>query len=73
MNNCEKLNTCPFFTGQMRQMPAVSELLKTTYCLGDKSQCARYRVARAGLTVPGDLFPNDYERASQLLAGHSPG
>jgi len=67
MGNCEKLETCPFFTDQMKQMPAVAGLMKKTYCLDDKTQCARYRVSKAGIPVPGDLFPNDIDRANQLL------
>ncbi len=66
---CEKLQTCPFFSGQMKDMPAVSSLMKETYCLGDKMQCARYRVSTAHIAVPNDLLPNDVERARQLLGG----
>ncbi len=64
---CEKLMTCPFFNGQLDDMPAVSGLLKQSYCLGDKTDCARYQVASAGLKVPADLFPNDTLRANRLL------
>ena len=65
--NCERLPKCPFFTGTMAKMPAVSGLMKQSYCYGDKTQCARYKVAQAGIPVPGDLLPNDLERARQLL------
>ncbi len=68
MANCEKLEKCAFFTDQMVNMPAVSALLKKTYCLGDKTQCARYRVATAGLQAPNDLLPNDIDRALQIVA-----
>ena len=68
MAACEKLEKCPFFADKLEMMPAVSALMKTQYCLGDKSDCARYRVSTAGLPVPLDLFPNDSERARQLLA-----
>ncbi len=68
MANCEKLEKCLFFTDQMTNMPAVAALLKKTYCLGDKTQCARYRVVSAGLQVPGDLLPNDADRALHILA-----
>ena len=69
MANCERLNTCPFFTGQMATMPAVADLMKKSYCLGDKMQCARYQVASAGRPVPGDLYPNDTTRSQRILHG----
>ena len=59
MAECEKLTKCPFFNNQLQDMPAVSGLLKQMYCLGDKSQCARYKVSAAGCPVPPDLFPDD--------------
>ncbi|HUO60512.1 MAG TPA: hypothetical protein VMU24_07570, partial [Candidatus Acidoferrales bacterium] len=61
------LEKCPFFAGTMANMPAVSSLLKQTYCLGDKNTCARYLVSSAGKPVPADLFPNDTQRAKELL------
>lgn len=64
---CEKLPKCPFFNNQLAEMPAVIGLLKQTYCLGDKTECARYLVSNAGAQVPSDLFPNDLSRARRLL------
>lgn len=67
MADCEKLVKCPFFGDKMANMPAAAGLLKETYCRGDKTQCARYQVSSAGLAVPPDLFPNDCDRAQQIL------
>ncbi len=67
MAQCEKLAKCPFFNDHLQNMPAVSGLLKQIYCLEDKTQCARYEVSSAGLTVPLDLFPDDSPRAKRLL------
>jgi hypothetical protein len=67
MAQCEKLTTCPFFAGKMAHMPSVAELMKRNYCLGDKTQCARYQVGAAGKNVPFDLYPNDAERAREIL------
>ncbi len=67
MASCEKLEKCPFFNEKMAAMPAVIEMLKKRYCLSDKSECARYRIATAGMEVPMDLFPHERERAQQLL------
>lgn len=67
MAECEKLQKCPFFNEKMAAMPAVIDMMKKRYCLGDKSECARYRVATAGVEVPSDLFPHERERAKELL------
>ena len=64
---CEKLTRCEFFNDELAAMPAVCGLLKQTYCLGDKTRCARYQLSSAGLAVPPDLFPDDDLRAQSLL------
>ena len=70
MADCERLTKCPFFTGQIATMPSVAELMKSNYCLGSKTLCARYQLASAGVTVPLDLLPNDTERAREILSNH---
>ncbi len=67
MANCEKLEACPFFTDKMINMPNSANLMKHTYCFGDKMECARYQVSTAGIAVPPDLFPHDHERGQQIL------
>ena len=67
MASCEKLKACLFFNDKLSNMPSVSGLLKETYCLGDKEECARYRVSSAGKAVPEDLFPNDTTRARKII------
>jgi hypothetical protein len=67
MAECERLTKCPFFTGQMSTMPRVAELMKSNYCLGEKTLCARYQLASAGKQVPPDLLPNDTRRAREIL------
>lgn len=67
MADCERLGTCPFFASRMSNMPSVAELLKQSYCLGDKTLCARYQVASAGFAVPPDLLPQDNERAREIM------
>jgi hypothetical protein len=69
MAECEKLTKCPFFAGRISNMPSVAELMKKNYCLGDKTLCARYQLASAGLDVPMDLLPNDTQRVREILAG----
>jgi len=70
---CEKLRACLFFNDQMESMPAAAELLKTKYCRGTFSDCARFRVAsRLGAGgVPKDMSPGDLARAETLLTAAS--
>jgi hypothetical protein len=71
MPECVCLSGCPFFNDKMRDMPATAAMMKTRYCLGDNTQCARFMVfsvlGREG--VPTTLYPAQVERARQILAG----
>ncbi len=53
----------------MANMPATSVLYKHRYCKGENSRCARLHVLEeAGPeAVPGDLFPNQWERAAEII------
>lgn len=53
---CERLAACPFFNSL--SLPSVAETLKTLYCKGNYSACARYELGQAGQVVPLDLWPN---------------
>jgi hypothetical protein len=65
---CERLESCPFFTGRMVKMPNSAGLFKQKFCLGgEKLECARYQVLQAGIPVPASLFPNDLQWAQELL------
>ncbi|MBI5086421.1 MAG: hypothetical protein HZB13_17735, partial [Acidobacteria bacterium] len=61
---------CIFFHDKMADMPAMSEIFKDTYCRGDNTSCARHVVFQAlgRGNVPRDLYPNDNDRASDLVA-----
>ncbi len=69
MAECECLPKCPFFNDRMQKMPALSEIMKNKYCLGDNTNCARYMVfkAKGSSAVPEDLFPSQAERARTFL------
>jgi hypothetical protein len=72
MAECEFLTTCPFFNDQMQDMPATAEIYKARYCRGNKGECARYMVKmEAGKDhVLSDLFPNQVERAEEIISRH---
>ncbi|MBN1250731.1 MAG: hypothetical protein JXR51_10480 [Bacteroidales bacterium] len=69
MANCICLPKCPFFNDKMANMPSMSNLIKTKYCQGESSECARYIVYKAigSENVPSDLFPNQVDRAKEIL------
>ncbi len=70
MADCQSLATCIFFNDKMAKMPETAKYMKKKYCMGDYSVCARYAVSsKLGKdSVPVDLFPNDAERAKEILA-----
>ena len=67
---CECLEKCPFFNDKMANMPAMADLYKKNYCMGDSTHCARFMVfkAKGRDAVPADLFPNNVEKANALLS-----
>ena len=67
MANCERICECTFFARQIPELPQAYESIKNRLCLGDKTECARYKVASVGLAVPSDLSPNDLDRALHIL------
>jgi hypothetical protein len=69
MSDCECLAGCAFFNDQMAEMPATASLLKTLYCRGDSTECARHVVFKAlgKSAVPTDLYPSELERAHSLV------
>jgi hypothetical protein len=70
MAECPSIPKCPFFQNKMAKMPALAEMMKSRYCLGNNAQCARWMV-RQGVSpesVPGDLFPSDVAQAKDIIA-----
>jgi len=67
---CPKLENCPFFNDRMRNMPAVAEMVKKSYCRSaEHVTCARYMVASApgSCDVPENLFPDQESRVESIL------
>lgn len=72
MTECPNIAKCPFFNDKMANMPAIAQLYKKRYCLGQgegKENCARWIVAqKVGKEyIPADLFPNQLERVQQII------
>ena len=71
MADCECLEGCPFFNDMMTGKPATAEMYKKKFCVGDSSECARYMVFKAvgKESVPADLYPNQKDRANNIISG----
>jgi len=69
MVECKNLEKCPFFNDKMAKMPATSKLFKRQYCNSGFNECARYIIADmvGSSEVPKDLFPNQHERANNII------
>jgi len=70
MADCPSLPTCPFFIGVMENMPSFTTYLKTHFCEGEYSICARFMVFQAlgKGAIPRDLFPNEPKRAYEIIS-----
>lgn len=70
MRKCVCLSGCLFFNDKMENMPSMAEMYKQKYCLENNSQCARYMVfeKKGKDRVPKNLFPNQVERAKEMLS-----
>lgn len=69
MANCEVVSGCIFFNDKMANKPATAEIYKKRFCQGDNSECARYLVfkSKGKGNVPADLFPNQIDRAKEII------
>lgn len=72
MGTCEKLEKCPFYQGKMDINSGLGSMYRKKYCEGDKTICARYRVAtQLGPEFVTDrLYPNMDQAADKLLEEH---
>ncbi|MDA3936564.1 MAG: hypothetical protein PF636_06840 [Actinomycetota bacterium] len=70
MESCELTEGCIFFNDKMTDMPSMANMYKKRYCHGDFAQCARFRVfsVHGRESVPADMFPNNAERAEEMVA-----
>ncbi len=73
MNECEFIEQCPFFNGQLQGDLRKIEAMKQKYCRTNNLNCARYMVAHAlGKDhMPKDLFPDQKTIAYSVIAESS--
>ncbi len=72
MAECEKLAKCPFYQGKMSMDSGLGAMYKRKYCEGDKTTCARYRIATTlgPDFVTNNIYPNMDDVANKLIAEH---
>jgi hypothetical protein len=70
MAECECLPVCPFFHDRLKAMPAMVDIYKHNYCLGNFESCARHLVfSKLGPgSAPETLWPNQMDDAKRFLA-----
>lgn len=70
MAECEFIEKCPFFNGQLAEKPVEIEKLKEDYCRTNNLHCARFVIAMAlgKEKLPPELYPHEKEIAYKLLA-----
>ena len=70
METCEKLAKCPFYQGKMSMESGLGSMYKRKYCEGDKTQCARYRIATTvgPEFVTNSIYPNMKDIADKIIA-----
>jgi hypothetical protein len=69
MPRCEHTEICPFFTAEVGFSPELHDAMKSRYCLGDNSTCARLLACEqlGGVEfVPTDMLPSDDKRLAGL-------
>ena len=69
MGECSLTNGCIFFNDKMADMPSMTSMMKSIYCQTAPEKCARLMVVKAigREKVPADLFPNQIERATEII------
>lgn len=69
MSECPSIAACPFYNDKRANKPALVEMYKNRFCRNNNSACARWKVASTlgKQAVPSDLFPNQNERADNIL------
>lgn len=66
---CEKLGGCPFYNDKMPMDKGLGSIYKKKYCEGNKTNCARYMVAKelGKEHVPITLYPNMQGYAASVI------
>ncbi|MDA3941104.1 MAG: hypothetical protein PF693_17640 [Spirochaetia bacterium] len=69
MQECELIESCPFYNDQLKGDAKQIESMKEKYCRTNNLNCARYMVfiALGKESMPEELFPHQKDRAYELI------
>ncbi len=67
--SCERIDICGFFIYEMK-VESIAHRFKDRYCHSCKEACAIYMVFSScgDANIPRDLYPNEYDRALDILS-----
>ena len=70
MAECELIDKCPFFSGQLAERADEREELKEKYCKNNNLNCARYMIASSvgKEQIPPNLYPDEKIAAYAIIA-----
>ncbi len=70
MAECELIDECPFFRGQLTERADEREELKEKYCKNNNLNCARYMIASSvgKEHIPPNLYPDEKIAAYAIIA-----
>ena len=66
---CELLDICSFFIYEIK-VESIAHRFKDRYCNSCKEACAIYMIYSSSgpSSIPRDLYPNEYDRALEILS-----
>ena len=70
MQECELIDSCPFYHYQLKGDEEQINIMKEKYCQKNNLNCARYMVfmALGRESMPNELFPHQKERAYEVIS-----
>ena len=70
MQECELIDNCPFYNGQLEGDEEQIKILKEKYCHKTYFKCARFMIftALGRESVPKELLPHQKDKAYVLIA-----
>lgn len=70
MQECELIDSCPFYHYQLKCDEEQINIMKEKYCQKNNLNCARYMVfmALGRESIPNELFPHQKERAYEVIS-----
>ncbi len=69
MQECELIDSCLFYNGQLKGDAKQIESMKEKYCQKNNLNCARYMIfmALGRESIPRELFPHQKDRAYEVI------